>query len=147
MEAAEAVRAMLKARKETQAGLAEGLGWKSQGAVSTILARNNFTVDTLVAIANALKYEVVLRCEEPENEIILGEVIYPGGVPAKPKDELAVEIDKISEMIRGLVEMTREEAKKAEKGKKSSKGKIPLTKAGTIDGQYFDPEWFSKEQK
>jgi transcriptional regulator with XRE-family HTH domain len=140
MEAGEALKEMLRQTKTTQAELAQKIGLKSQGGISSLVSRNNFNVSTLISIANALGYEVVLQSKK--YKITLGEELLPEG--ENGGSDLEAKIENISEMVRELVAESRAEEAKI---KKPSHGKIPLTAGTAADGQYYDPEWYMQEKK
>ena len=60
MNLKEAINKVIKMCNKTQKEVAEDIG-TSQGALSTMLVRNNMQVSTLIKICEAMDYEVVLR--------------------------------------------------------------------------------------
>ena len=66
MKLNEAIRELLKMCNISQNGLGEKIGMKS-GAFATVMKRNNMQVKTLLAITNALGYEIVLRPKSGTN--------------------------------------------------------------------------------
>lgn len=59
-----ALNYMISMRKSSHKRLAEKIGKKNGSAIGNIIIRNNCTVDTLLDVAEALDFEVVLRPKE-----------------------------------------------------------------------------------
>ena len=65
MKLNEAIKGMLGTK--TQSQLAEAINYKT-GALSTLLKRNNMQVKTLITMAEAMDYELVLRPKSGTNK-------------------------------------------------------------------------------
>lgn len=67
MKLNEAIRNVIKMCNKTQNEVATDIG-SSQGALATMLMRNNMQVQTLITIADNLGYELVLRPKSGTNK-------------------------------------------------------------------------------
>lgn len=56
-----ALNKMIEIKTSSHKRLAEKIGKKNGSAVGNIIMRNNCTVDTLLDIADALEYDVILK--------------------------------------------------------------------------------------
>ena len=72
MKAGEAIKVAMKGDSLTQIKLAEKLGYKGQAAVGNVLTRENaMKVESLLKMAHAMGYDVVLR--RGKEEIVVTE--------------------------------------------------------------------------
>ena len=139
MEIQEVILEVMKEQGVTQRKLAESLGYASQAGVAQALRGNSMRVDTAEKMLNAMGCEIIARLGD--REWVIGETITTPERPlTAPKNELEEKIDQIGAMVKALIQ-----AQQAEKTKKPSHGKIPLTQAGSIEGRYFDPSWFDPD--
>lgn len=69
MDTKQAVKKILKNENTTQKELAKKLGYAYATGVSTLLAKNNPTVDKLIRILDAIGYEIVLRPKNGTNKV------------------------------------------------------------------------------
>ena len=58
---ADVVNEMINIKTSSHKRLAEKIGKKNGSAIGNIIMRNNCTVDTLLDIAEALEYDVILK--------------------------------------------------------------------------------------
>ena len=56
-----ALNKMIEVKTSSRKRLAEKIGKKNGSAIGNIIVRNNCTVDTLLDIAEALEYDVILK--------------------------------------------------------------------------------------
>ena len=56
-----AINEMISIKTSSHKRLAEKIGKKNGSAIGNIIMRNNCTVDTLLDIAEALEYDVILK--------------------------------------------------------------------------------------
>ena len=61
MKLAKAINEMVEVKTSSHKRLAEKIGKKNGSAIGNIIMRNNCTVGTLLEIAEALEYDVVLK--------------------------------------------------------------------------------------
>ena len=61
MKLGKALNEMIEVKKSSHKRLANAIGKNNGSAIGNIVARNNCTVDTLLDIASALEYDVVLK--------------------------------------------------------------------------------------
>ena len=61
MKLAKAINEMVEVKTSSHKRLAETIGKKNGSAIGNIIMRNNCTVETLLDIAEALEYDVVLK--------------------------------------------------------------------------------------
>ncbi len=61
MKLANAINDMIDVKTSSHKRLAEKIGKKNGSAIGNIIMRNNCTVETLLDIAEALEYDVVLK--------------------------------------------------------------------------------------
>lgn len=61
MKLAKAINEMVEVKTSSHKRLAEKIGKKNGSAIGNIIMRNNCTVETLLDIAEALEYDVVLK--------------------------------------------------------------------------------------
>lgn len=80
MKLSDGIKKIIELCNRSQNGVGTAVGYKS-GTWATIMKRNNMQVKTLVAIANELGYEVVLRPKDGKN-----------------KEERSVVIDKVGDV-------------------------------------------------
>lgn len=137
----EVILELLKEKGMTQKQLADMLGYASQAGIASALRGNSMRVDTAEKILNGIGCELIVR--SGDREWVIGETITTPERPlTAPKNELEEKIDQIGAMVKALIQ-----AQQAEKIKKPSHGKIPLTAGTAEDGRYYDPEWFIQEKK
>lgn len=70
----DALKEIVHRARTTQKGLAEMAGYKTSSAVTTPIAKNDMNVSTLIRIANAAGYDVMLvrrNALEPEYPILI----------------------------------------------------------------------------
>ena len=56
-----AINKMIEVKTSSHQRLAEKIGKNHGSSIGNIIARNNCTVETLLEIANALEYEILLK--------------------------------------------------------------------------------------
>ena len=61
MKLANAITNMIEVKTSSHKRLADKIGKKNGSAIGNIIMRNNCTVETLLEIANALEYEILLK--------------------------------------------------------------------------------------
>lgn len=61
MKIAKAINEMIEVKTSSHQRLAEKIGKKNGSAIGNIVMRNNCTVETLLDIAEALEYDIVLK--------------------------------------------------------------------------------------
>ena len=61
MKLAKAINEMVEVKTSSHKRLAEKIGKKNGSAIGNIIMRNNCTVETLLDIADALEYDIVLK--------------------------------------------------------------------------------------
>ena len=61
MKLSKAINEMVEVKTSSHKRLAEKIGKKNGSAIGNIIMRNNCTVETLLDIAEALEYDVVLK--------------------------------------------------------------------------------------
>lgn len=61
MKLAKAINDMIEVKTSSHQRLAEKIGKKNGSAIGNIIMRNNCTVETLLDIAAALEYDIVLK--------------------------------------------------------------------------------------
>ncbi len=61
MKLSKAINEMVEVKTSSHKRLAEKIGKKNGSAIGNIIMRNNCTVETLLDIADALEYDIVLK--------------------------------------------------------------------------------------
>jgi hypothetical protein len=64
----EALKKLIKDNKKSHASLAELIGRKNPTFISNMVTRGNCNVDTLLEIADALGYEIILKPKSGEDK-------------------------------------------------------------------------------
>ncbi len=75
MKIAEAIKLAMKNQKTTQQQLAKTIGAKSQSVIAQRLRMDNLSVDTVLEMLDAIRYEMVIQEKKsgrrPEGQIVI----------------------------------------------------------------------------